>query len=55
MKLQCWAESGCKQTLPVLALTLRGVRCAGNEHANMLRVLHLFPLLCISGFHGLLE
>jgi len=35
-------------------VTLRGVRCVGNEHANMPHVLHLFPLLCISGFHGLL-
>jgi hypothetical protein len=53
-KPQCLTEPGCKQTHPVLSVTHRGVRCAGNEPANMQRVLHLFPLLCISGFHGLL-
>jgi hypothetical protein len=54
MKATVLTESGCQQTQPVLSVSLWAVRCAGNEHANMLCVLHLFPLLCISGFHGLL-
>jgi len=54
MKLQCWTESGCKQTQPCCLWHSEGWGAPGMNTLTCCGVLHLFPLLCISGFHGLL-